>query len=51
LAKRLGYQFPAGMLASIVNEQTELLDVTGARIDAAAEGTPTTDPNADPAAQ
>jgi hypothetical protein len=49
LAKRLGYVFPSGMLASIVSEQTDLLDVTGARIDSAAAGSP--DPAADPNAQ
>lgn len=40
LAERLGYAFPAGMIASIVKEQQSLLDLTGARIDAAATAPP-----------
>lgn len=43
LAKKLGYKFPADMLASILSEEEAMLDATGARLDAAA------DPNAAPA--
>jgi len=39
LSERLGYDFPDNMLATIATEQQELLDATGARIDAAANGT------------
>lgn len=40
ISEKLGYQFPTGMLATIISEQTQLLDATGARLNA-------TDPNAD----
>lgn len=43
ISERLGYQFPTGMLAAIVKEQTELLDATGGRIASDAVGG---DPNA-----
>jgi hypothetical protein len=35
ISERLGYQFPADMLAAIVKEQTELVDAVGTRINAA----------------
>jgi hypothetical protein len=41
LSERLGYVFPENMLAAVVAEQDQLLDSTGARIDAAANGDPT----------
>lgn len=44
LAKKLGFKFPANMLASILSEESALLDATGARLDAAVA-----DPNAAPA--
>lgn len=45
LSEKLGYTFPADMLAAIVAEGEQLLDATGARIDAAAAGD-VPDPNA-----
>jgi hypothetical protein len=39
LSQRLGYKFPEGMLASIINEEQQMLDATGGRIDAAANTT------------
>jgi hypothetical protein len=44
LANKLGYVFPTNMLAAIVAEDAQLLDATGARIDAAANGAPPADP-------
>jgi hypothetical protein len=41
LQSRLGYKFPASMLATIVKEQMELLDAAGARIADEAAGLPT----------
>lgn len=38
LKRELGYDFPADMLAQIASEQQQLLDPTGARLDAAATG-------------
>jgi hypothetical protein len=37
--ERLGYNFPVDMLQQLMNEQQQLLDQVGARLDAAAAGT------------
>lgn len=50
ISERLGYTFPAGMLATVIKEQEQLVDATGARIasDAGATTDDGTDSNADP---
>jgi hypothetical protein len=35
IAQKLGYKFPANMLSSIISEEQQMLDATGARIDQA----------------